>query len=115
MHNPRKTIDSVRVTSSTDFAISIASDCIQHALEYQSDFRKKERLKDNECKTCFYFRSGRIGGAAMTTQECAVCGKEVMYGSTNTDPLCLECAQAHELCKRCMGDVKMRPRRIYKA
>lgn len=114
LKNPKKSIDSVSVARSTDFAKSIAEDCVRHALEYLSDSNKEKRINACECKTCFYLRSGRIGGASMTSQECAICSNEVWYGSTNTDPLCEDCSAKHELCKRCTGDVHMRPRRIWK-
>lgn len=114
MQNTKKNIDSVSVTRATDFAKSIAEDCVRHALEYSNDSRKETRINACECKTCFYLRSGRIGGACMTSQDCSICGMSVMYGSTNTDPLCMDCAAKNELCKRCTGDVHMRPRRIWK-
>jgi hypothetical protein len=90
-------------------AKNYVSDVISHANDVQADPRKKERLKQNECIACFY--RGRIGGAAMTSRPCGLCGQEEMYGSTATDALCLACAQKHELCKHCGGDLHMRVRR----
>ena len=79
------------------------------AAEVESDARKADRLKRHECKACFY--ASRIGGAAMTTRPCMSCGSEEMYGSTNTDVLCMGCATTHGLCKHCGGDLEMRARR----
>ena len=36
---------------------------------------------------------------------------DVMYSSTNTDRLCMDCAKKHHLCKHCGGDISMRARR----
>lgn len=47
----------------------------------------------------------------MTTQPCMCCYKPVMYGSTATDALCMDCAREHDLCKRCGGDIELRTRR----
>jgi len=39
----------------------------------------------------------------MTTRPCAICHKDVLYGSTCTDVLCDECAKLHDLCKALRG------------
>jgi len=82
---------------------------IELANTIQKDERKKERIKRHECKGCFY--TSRIGGSAMTYRKCMSCGKNVLYSSTNTDVLCLECAATGGLCKHCGGDIEMRVRR----
>lgn len=78
-----------------------------------NDPDKIDRLRKHECIACYYTSKigGRIGGAACTSKPCMSCGKNEMYGSTNTDELCLECAQKHSLCKHCGGDHAMRVRR----
>jgi len=114
MQQQKATIDSVSVTSATDMAISYAESIVQKALEFLRDDRKKERLVEVECKTCFYINNQRIGGAAMTSRPCGICDMPQMYGSTATDKLCLKCALEHQLCKQCGADVLMRPRRIFK-
>jgi len=107
-------VDAVSVTRNTDMAKYISDEGVRHALEFMTDPRKKKRLENCECKTCFYFRSGRIGGAAMTSANCGACNKDIMYSSTNVDQVCKPCGIKHELCVRCGGDVHMRPRRIFK-
>lgn len=82
---------------------------IDAAKEIETDARRKERIEAHECKACFY--GSRIGGSAMTSQPCMSCGEAQMYGSTNTDALCMTCATAHVLCKHCGGDLEMRTRR----
>lgn len=66
-----------------------------------SDPDKAKRSEDSLCKACYYFTG--IGGAAMTLRPCADCGEEQMYGSTDTDMLCLSCAKKRSLCKHCGG------------
>lgn len=73
------------------------------------DTDKQKRLAEQNCKCCFY--GSRIGGATITTQPCMCCHKPVMYGSTATDALCMDCAREHYLCKRCGGDIGLRTRR----
>lgn len=114
MNYPKSTIDSVSVTRATDFAINYADTTIQQALEYMRDDQKKSRLDKGLCKFCFYMRSERIGGAAITTQPCGICEQDQRYGSTATDKLCAKCAVEHQLCKQCGADLMLRPRRIFK-
>ncbi len=109
--NPKITASSVE--SATDTAKMIAEGGVQHALEFMADFNKKKRLEAKECKACFYFRSGRIGGAMMTTVKCGVCEADMHFGSTCIDKLCGKCSDENELCVFCGGDIKMRIRRTY--
>lgn len=75
----------------------------------KDDTEKQDRKKAQQCKACYYFTG--LGGAAVTNRECAGCGEDQTYGSTNTDALCLPCAAEHKLCKHCGGDLEMRPGR----
>lgn len=79
---------------------------LELARALEGDTRQAERLALNVCKACFY-REPRIAGAAITQQPCMCCGEVQMYGSTNTDALCFECAHTHSLCKHCGGDLDM--------
>lgn len=79
---------------------------VELAEKFQKDPDRKRRMERHYCIPCHYH--SRIGGAAMTNQECAACGKDEMYGSTATDKLCLDCAKSTETCKCCGGDIKMR-------
>ncbi len=80
------------------------------AARITADSERSERKTKQECVACFYI-VGRIGGAAITKRPCMSCGLDQMYGSTNTDVLCIECAHKHNLCKHCGGDVDMKVRR----
>lgn len=82
---------------------------VELAKRISDDTDKQRRLVEQNCKRCFY--GSRIGGAAMTTQPCMCCHTQVMYGSTATDALCMDCAKENDLCKRCGGDIELRTRR----
>ena len=109
--NENSRVDAVSISRATEMANYIAKESIRHTTEYMADSQKEKRLQDGECKTCFYFRSGRIGGAAMTTSNCEVCNKEMSFGNTNVDRICPSCSKEHSLCVRCGGDILMRVRR----
>lgn len=79
------------------------------AQEIAGDSRKRDRLVRHECRSCFY--GSGIAGAAITHRPCMCCGKNVMYGSTATDVLCMACAVQHTLCRHCGGDLELRTRR----
>lgn len=74
------------------------------------DENRAARRSDQKCRICFY-RGGRMGGAATTRAYCGLCGEEMMFGSTATDVLCIDCAKAHRLCVECGADVELKDRR----
>ena len=113
MNYPKKKLDSVEVMRITNMWNNYAEETIKGVVNYLNDTNSAERRKVSICKVCFYLRPGRIGGAAMTTQPCAICEKDQTYGNTCTDPLCLPCAQREKLCKHCGGDVLSRGRRVF--
>lgn len=114
MEQKKAIIDSVSVSRATDTAIQYGESIVQRALEFMRDDKRKQRLAEAECKTCFYVNNQRIGGSAMTSRPCGICEIPQMYGSTATDKLCVACAVKHQLCKQCGGDLLLRPRRIFK-
>lgn len=101
--------DRYLMVSASSLAKARVEASIQLAQTLVRDERKEERLAKQECKACFYYT--RVGGASMTTQPCACCGKDEVYASTNTDRLCKACAKEHSLCRHCAGDIDMRPLR----
>lgn len=105
-------VDQVSVTRATSDAISYKDDILRRALVAVTDPDKKQRLEKCQCIRCYYLVS-RIGCSAMTDQPCGICRVNQLYGSSCTDVLCMKCAQTHDLCKHCGGDVHMRPRRKY--
>ena len=42
-----------------------------------------------------------IAGQAFWTKNCANCGKEMDFPTTDTDDLCLQCAKELDCCKHC--------------
>lgn len=75
-----------------------------------ADARQSERRAANQCHFCFY-ASGRVGGAMCTTALCAMCDKEMRFGSTCVDVLCAGCAADYGLCLHCGADREMKARR----
>jgi hypothetical protein len=110
---PKKTINASSVTYATDSAKDYIQITVRRALDVSHDPRKVERLKKSECVFCFYIRTERIGGAAMTTQPCGLCEREMHFCSTNTDAICEDCSRANDLCKHCGADIKLRARRVF--
>ena len=71
-------------------------------LNYYSDPEKKNRKNNKHlCRYCFYVDTSRIGGCAMTTINCACCGREMLFANTCTDVFCDECAAELNYCKHC--------------
>lgn len=73
---------------------------------YTTDPKKKERLADYECLTCFY--GTHIAGQAMTQRPCADCDTFVHSGSTRCGVLCLKCAKKRKLCTMCGGNINLK-------
>lgn len=109
MREPRKQkIDNVSVERKNSFN----KHHIQKARERLAAFDSYKVTKNTDlCGYCAVFRPDRIGGAMMTTACCAICEKNMMFSSTNTDVLCSECAVKNQLCKHCGGDVELKNRR----
>lgn len=102
--NKRK-IDKVSI----EWANNLAIDRIERAKLLIDDPKKVERNKKQECVVCFYLP--RFGGASMTTTECAICSKEMSFGSTAVDIICYDCANKNNLCKCCGADIDLKNRR----
>jgi hypothetical protein len=107
MNYPMRKMDMVAMVRATNQANYYIQDLMKKAAKVQSDTDGDCRLAKQECKACFYVY-GKIGGAAMTTSACGLCGKPMVFGSTCVDAVCPECAKAHKLCKHCGGDLEMR-------
>lgn len=97
------------LVSATSRSKERVEDTLALAERIKSDLDMDERKKAQLCKACFYFTA--LGGSRITSRECAGCGKDQVYGSTNTDALCMDCARKHSLCKHCGGDLEMRVKR----
>lgn len=78
---------------------------------FDTDNRKADRLTKGECRGCFYLQPSRIGGAAMSSADCPLCGDLIHSGSTNVNMLCKACAAERSLCTHCGGDMDCKVRR----
>lgn len=112
MRMRRQIVDQCSVERATDNAKSYIQVTMEQALNATNDPRKSERLAKQECVYCFYMRSG-IGGAVLSDRQCGLCDKLVHSCNTAVDTICQECAKAHELCKNCGADIKLRIRRKF--
>ncbi len=84
---------------------------VRCAAAYILDANKEKRLKEFECKSCYYFRRGGMAGQAFWNWSCAVCGEDQMHHNTNTPRVCFSCCDTHQLCQRCGGDIEQRRRK----
>lgn len=112
MLNRRVPINHARMKRATDLARKWNEEVVKSARALETDPERDSRREAQLCPCCFYVRSPRIGGAAITQQPCGLCESVETYASTATDVLCLECAKAHDLCKRCGADLELRPLRV---
>ena len=75
-------------------------------------FDSNKITKDSDlCNYCSFIVPERIGGSSITNVECGICGKEMVFGNTNVDAICSDCAKTNQLCKHCAGDIEMKNRR----
>lgn len=111
MTRPAVRLDVVAMVRATENAADYVANTIARADAARNDSDRTARREKSLCPCCYYIERSRAGGASITHQPCALCGADQSYGSTATDALCLPCAREHSLCKRCGGDLEMRPRR----
>ncbi|KWU26280.1 hypothetical protein AS149_25145 [Burkholderia cenocepacia] len=109
MERKAPAFDKHLFVSRSELAQARVDATIRRARELAEDVQREERLSRQLCRACHYFT--RFAGAAMTRQPCACCNVPQTFGSTNVDVLCMDCAQAHALCKHCGGDIEMRTER----
>ena len=95
----------------TDIKKRYVKETILHAKNAETDNDKPNRLIKQECVYCYYIGNSRVGGCAMTEAPCSICEKVIMYGSTCTNKVCLNCAKLHNLCTYCGADIELRIRR----
>jgi hypothetical protein len=95
--------------NATERSKDILGHILERAKTLQTDTEKQERLKQQECVVCYY--SQKVGGSAMTNSSCKNCEKEMLFASTYTDELCIECAIGESLCKHCGADIELKIRR----
>lgn len=104
-------VDQCSVAHATSRAKQYVEDYEKKVHASSNDISKEARLKLSQCKSCFYFFGSRVGGAAITHQDCGICGKDMIFSNTCTDLICFACAEKNGLCNKCGGDVEMKERR----
>ncbi|MCL4525220.1 MAG: hypothetical protein M1492_01750 [Gammaproteobacteria bacterium] len=106
---PRRAMTPDRMESWTYQSKSRMDSIIKLARNLETDPEREQRAQKCLCRMCYY--GSRLGGAAIKSESCMCCGVVQTYGSTNTDALCLPCAQEMGLCKHCGGDRELRVKR----
>ena len=109
----RSKVDLCSILRASDHARAYREWIDESHRNMAEDPRKAERLAKGECVVCFYPQAKRIGGAMMTSAQCGICQKMIHSASTNIDTVCPECARAHDLCRHCGADVRLRTRRKF--
>ena len=102
------TEDDVQWT--TDRNVEANGFTVARAVRLAADLDKRDRLKANMCKYCFY-RGSRMVGQAFTPWTCRVCLKEDQHHNTGVPRVCSPCGKKHSLCLECGGDIHDRRRR----
>ena len=100
----QKALDAVHAPVQHErFAVYERRSRLKLAQSLQDDPQRQRRVLASMCRPCFYIV--RLAGAAITHQPCMLCDQNQTYPSTATDVLCLPCATARHLCKRCGADL----------
>lgn len=84
----------------TTRAQMIANEQIHRIERYVADEKREGRLKQLECRTCFYLRTA-VAGAAFTPGKCEECEQTFQHPNTAVPPYCESCATTHQVCRRC--------------
>lgn len=111
MKSPPKGLDLDRVQRTTFFNRRSLDDWIRNAELAWIDKERKERESHQTCRWCWYARRVTLAGQTFTTSDCEVCGEEMRFPTTNTNPLCIPCAKKLHLCVRCASDLDLADRR----
>ena len=107
MKKSKVLVDQDYIDRQTHWANCEAETLIKNVSEFQSDSRQENRKKIHECKRCFYLRGSTIAGQAFTDQDCGICSQTMTFGNTDTNVVCYPCAENHDLCVKCGGNINM--------
>jgi len=106
---PKLTIEDVK--NATRFNRQALAKWIANAERAFADLDRAKRMERHECRWCFYARSSRIGGQAITNKPCESCGVDQCYSSTQTDRVCRPCGVRLNICVSCAADIDLVDRR----
>lgn len=67
------------------------------------------RVDNNVCQLCYY--TSRQATNMSVRTNCQLCEVDMLFGNSNTNKLCKDCAIKYRLCKRCGGDMELKDRR----
>lgn len=109
MNIKQRVLDFTDIISATYHSKQQVEHILELANSYIKDPEKDKRLLKCNCLSCYY--SSRIGGAAMTTTNCSLCGTSMNFGSTCIDKVCLDCAKKFDICAHCGADIDLKIRR----
>lgn len=100
-----------RIQERTFFKKEETDELLENVKRYLDDSDRKKRLLDCLCKHCYYLRGEVFACSAMTYSPCVSCGREMGFGSTDTDDLCYSCAEKYKVCRQCLADIDLKKRR----
>jgi hypothetical protein len=96
-----------RIKISTHFSRKRLDAMIVAAEAAYTDVDRARREKQQYCRWCYYGRSPRIAGQAFTERACYACTTVVTYPTTDTNLLCVPCAQRYGACVSCCADIDL--------
>lgn len=105
---PRRTVNLERVEHATYEANAHARTVKKRLESFEKDSDAAARMREHECRTCWYLYGATIAMQAFTQRDCDICGEEQTYSSSDTRPICLACAVRNKLCRACCGRVSMK-------
>lgn len=73
-------------------------------LHFNSDPFKSDRIKEQTCKFCFYHPPA-MSFQAFTHHKCDICKEELIFPNSDINHVCKPCANEHNLCIHCGGDL----------
>jgi hypothetical protein len=106
---PLKLLDLYMVQSTTDLNRRYIEETERRVEECRTDARREQRLKERECRWCFY--RSTMSGQGFTDWNCWSCGAAGYHSNTSVPRLCNECADKLGLCVHCCADRELKRRK----
>lgn len=106
-------VDSKRVSRATSQALKRKCDIRTQASNLIHDPDLGARTNTQKCVVCFYLNH-RIVQQAFFSQPCGICEVPQTYCNSDTNILCLKCAQEHGICRHCGADFNLNEDRTFK-
>ena len=103
-------IDKNYITRTTANKLEYAEFTRERLKNFDIDPKKEDRLKAQECKYCYYMRSG-VATQAFVQWTCGICNTEQQWSNGDYPRICKECAIKHNLCMHCGADIDLRVKR----